>query len=417
MKTKIFVFVLSLFAALGLGAGVSHASEVANSPSSLGEATALSAVAEIDSALQGINFDTPSQKAPAPAKAVLQFLQDSITLAGRDVLAKTAKPEDLFQSEQAARSETARSVSTLFHQEDGAEAGPSTLNKSGDFFDGIWQKLEFVPGVAKMRASDGWQQSDYVRIFASLAIFTIPAFIPGAIVGVAAALAVGVVVAIGIMAISGILGVPLGLLIGVPVGLLGLLLIPLMLLGIPVAVVLGIGTLVFAVLALIMYAGNDYFPTLVGFLDNNTYLDLFIDIIFGDDGPDGIYYLSGFFALGAIGVAFFLLALLLAPLLIIPMGVMGLALILFAIPVGAAMLLLAPVAIPIGIGVAVVAAIVTIPIGAIIGLAIPFIMAILAVVLWKTKAATRPEEELAAKKKASSEPYQLASQDDYALAA
>ena len=61
MKTKIFVFVLSLFAALGLGAGVSHASEVANSPSSLGEATALSAVAEIDSALQGVT-DTPHKK-------------------------------------------------------------------------------------------------------------------------------------------------------------------------------------------------------------------------------------------------------------------------------------------------------------------------------------------------------------------
>ncbi len=407
MKTKIFVFVLSLFAALGLGAGVSHASEVANSPSSLGEATALSAVAEIDSALQGINFDTPSQKAPAPAKAVLQFLQDSITLAGRDVLAKTAKPEDLFQSEQAARSETARSVSTLFHQEDGAEAGPSTLNKAGDFFDGIWQKLEFIPGVAKMRASDGWQQSDYVRIFASLAILTIPAFIPGAVVGVAAALAVGVVVAIGIMAISGVLGVPLGVLLAALPAIAGVLLFPVALLAVPA---LFISTIVMMVLA-IDHLINNPNSFLAGSFDNiyKMLVENLIILSLGDEDAARLVIGLGVAAL-LFGGIFFL------PLLL-PLGVLGIALLLFSIPVIGAMLLLTPVAIPIGIGVAVVAAVIAIPIGAIIGLAIPVIMAILAVLLWKTKGATRPEEELAAKKKASSEPYQLASQDDYALAA
>ncbi|MFY9190555.1 MAG: hypothetical protein WAN89_04720, partial [Lawsonella sp.] len=86
MNARIAAAVLAVFAAFGIGAGVANAAETAvTEPAS--DSVVTSVTQNIDAALKSIDFNKETQPASeSPLQDVVKFLQDGITLAGRDVL-------------------------------------------------------------------------------------------------------------------------------------------------------------------------------------------------------------------------------------------------------------------------------------------------------------------------------------------
>ena len=94
MKARIAAAAVAVFAALGLGAGAANATEApASTPEPASTTAPITQV--VDSALHSIDLGQDSTPKPAsPASDVLKFLQDGITLAGRDVLLGELRKDD-----------------------------------------------------------------------------------------------------------------------------------------------------------------------------------------------------------------------------------------------------------------------------------------------------------------------------------
>lgn len=197
MKTRIAAGLVCLAAALGLGAGAANAAE---------------APAEQSPALAGITLDMPAvdlQAPDAPASPllpstsdVLEFMADSLTLVGRDVLQPAGAQSILLPSIVGSLTKKGDDANK---DKKGGDAGQSDLNVIGNQFDGFWKGIQdtlgAIPLIGKvvqtpinaLRNSDPWT-NDITRVLLTVGLFLAPL---SPLAGVALGLVAGVVVAIG----------------------------------------------------------------------------------------------------------------------------------------------------------------------------------------------------------------------------
>lgn len=197
MKTRIAAGLVCLAAALGLGAGAANAAE---------------APAEQSPALAGITLDMPAvdlQAPDAPASPllpstsdVLEFMADSLTLVGRDVLQPAGAQSILLPSIVGSLTKKGDDANK---DKKGGDAGQSDLNVIGNQFDGFWKGIQdtlgAIPLIGKvvqtpinaLRNSDPWT-NDITRVLLTVGLFLAPLSpLAGVALGLVAAAVVAVV--------------------------------------------------------------------------------------------------------------------------------------------------------------------------------------------------------------------------------
>lgn len=370
MKARIAAAAVAVLAALGLGAGAAHATEApASTPESA--STTAPVMQVVDSALHSIDLDQDSTPAPkSPVSDVLQFLQDGITLAGRDVLLgdlrkdDTPKPdpkeEGLIYDNPAPPFE----LPNLGQKPDEKGPAPIIFEWAGKAADGLLGLFSFIPFVQDFRDSPAWQ-SDYLRIGVGLTLITAPLALITVPVGVVAGLATSLVLAT-IAASPGLflgfaLGFPWGVLPGFLIGLIGGIF--LLLSGFLMPFWL-IGGIIMITLGAIVVAAT--IPTNLG-----------LNI------PAG----WALIAAGLVAVTLGLMPLL--PVLI-SLGIIGLGFTIFMIPILISLAITSPLWLPIFAVVFFGSALITVPVGFLLGLLAVAIFPIATYLVWLWRGPTRP---------------------------
>ncbi|GEM_PF-2697497 len=357
MKARIAAAVLAVFAAFGIGAGVANAAETAVTEP-VSDSVVTSVTQNIDAALKSIDFNKETQPAPEnPLQDVVKFLQDGITLAGRDVLTTgTVYADDIPDAGDTSDVDNPEPPFKLPQYDDPNEKNIETepefsiLMALGNAVDAI---VAPIPGINKIRETDAWD-SDYFRVFGALAVVTaalLPVTIPGGVVGgIGTSIALGVATFAAAVILGGLGGVPVGILPAVVLGIVGAVLLPVVLIATPFWLIAGI-----------------------------------IMVVLGLTGPQVAILVP----LGAVFIVFGLMP-------FIPIGIalgfIGAAIFFFWAPVVVGALIMAPIGIMLGVAVFFLSLFLTVPVGIGIAIGTPILFAFLAVVLWLNNEPTRKKE-------------------------
>ncbi|ALE19052.1 hypothetical protein AL705_04835 [Lawsonella clevelandensis] len=380
MKARITAAAVAVFAALGLGAGAANATEApASTPESA--STTAPVMQVVDSALHSIDLGQDSTRTPAsPASDVLKFLQDGITLAGRDVLLgdlrkdDTPKPNPEDNGFVYDNPAPPFELPNLGQKPDEKGPAPVIFEWAGKAADGLLGLFSFIPFVKDFRDSPAWQ-SDYLRIglglsliAAPFALVTVPAGIIG---GLATSFVLATIAASPGLFLGFALGFPWGVLPGFLIVLVGSIFLLLSGILMPFWLVGGLFMLIIGILGIVTFLTS---VTLSGPLG----------LVIMGFGP----FISAVLIIaGLIAILFGLMPLL--PVLL-SLGVIGIGLAIFLVPILIGLAITSPLWLPIFIVVFVVSAIITVPLGLILGLLVVAIFPIATYLVWLWRGPTRP---------------------------
>lgn len=366
MKAKIAAAVLAVFAAFGIGAGVANAAEPAVTEP-VSDSVVTTVPQQIDAALKSIDFNKESQPAPeSPLQDVVKFLQDGITLAGRDVLTTgTVYADDIPDGGDNSDVDNPEPPFKLPQYDDPNEKNIETepefsiLTILGNAVDAV---VAPIPGINKIRETDAWD-SDYFRIFGALAVITtalLPVTVPGGIVaGIGTSAVLGIATFAAAVILGGLGGVPVGILPAVVLGIVGAVLLPIVLIATPLWLIAGIILVTIGVL--------------------------------GTAGTGGIATPFSI-PMVAVGALFIIFGLMPFIPIGIALGLIGLAIFLFWAPVIIGALIMAPIGVMLGVAVFFLSLFITVPLGIGIAVGTPLLFAFLAIVLWLNNEPTRKKE-------------------------
>ena len=380
MKARITAAAVAVFAALGLGAGAANATEApASTPESA--STTAPVMQVVDSALHSIDLGQDSTRTPAsPASDVLKFLQDGITLAGRDVLLgdlrkdDTPKPNPEDNGFVYDNPTPPFELPNLGQKPDEKGPAPVIFEWAGKAADGLLGLFSFIPFVKDFRDSPAWQ-SDYLRIglglsliAAPFALVTVPAGIIG---GLATSFVLATIAASPGLFLGFALGFPWGVLPGFLIVLVGSIFLLLSGILMPFWLVGGLFMLIIGILGIVTFLTS---VTLSGPLG----------LVIMGFGP----FISAVLIIaGLIAILFGLMPLL--PVLL-SLGVIGIGLAIFLVPILIGLAITSPLWLPIFIVVFVVSAIITVPLGLILGLLVVAIFPIATYLVWLWRGPTHP---------------------------
>ena len=380
MKARITAAAVAVFAALGLGAGAANATEApASTPESA--STTAPVMQVVDSALHSIDLGQDSTRTPAsPASDVLKFLQDGITLAGRDVLLgelrkdDTPKPNPEDNGFVYDNPAPPFELPNLGQKPDEKGPAPVIFEWAGKAADGLLGLFSFIPFVKDFRDSPAWQ-SDYLRIglglsliAAPFALVTVPAGIIG---GLATSFVLATIAASPGLFLGFALGFPWGVLPGFLIGLIGGIFLLLSGILMPFWLLGGIAMISIGAVALALEAG-----VITGTGGAAT-------AILALAGPPAIALI----VFGVVAVIFGLMPLL--PVLI-SLGIIGLGFTVFIIPILIGLAITSPLWLPIFAVVFFGSALITVPVGFLLGLLAVAIFPIATYLVWLWRGPTHP---------------------------
>ncbi|VHO00706.1 hypothetical protein [Lawsonella clevelandensis] len=380
MKARITAAAVAVFAALGLGAGAANATEApASTPESA--STTAPVMQVVDSALHSIDLGQDSTRTPAsPASDVLKFLQDGITLAGRDVLLgdlrkdDTPKPNPEDNGFVYDNPAPPFELPNLGQKPDEKGPAPVIFEWAGKAADGLLGLFSFIPFVKDFRDSPAWQ-SDYLRIglglsliAAPFALVTVPAGIIG---GLATSFVLATIAASPGLFLGFALGFPWGVLPGLLIALVGGIFLLLSGILMPFWLLGGIAMISIGAVALALEAG-----VITGTGGAAT-------AILALAGPPAIALI----VFGVVAVIFGLMPLL--PVLI-SLGIIGLGFTVFIIPILIGLAITSPLWLPIFAVVFFGSALITVPVGFLLGLLAVAIFPIATYLVWLWRGPTHP---------------------------
>ncbi|WP_276879611.1 hypothetical protein [Lawsonella clevelandensis] len=380
MKARITAAAVAVFAALGLGAGAANATEApASTPESA--STTAPVIQVVDSALHSIDLGQDSTRTPAsPASDVLKFLQDGITLAGRDVLLgdlrkdDTPKPNPEDNGFVYDNPAPPFELPNLGQKPDEKGPAPVIFEWAGKAADGLLGLFSFIPFVKDFRDSPAWQ-SDYLRIglglsliAAPFALVTVPAGIIG---GLATSFVLATIAASPGLFLGFALGFPWGVLPGLLIALVGGIFLLLSGILMPFWLLGGIAMISIGAVALALEAG-----VITGTGGAAT-------AILALAGPPAIALI----VFGVVAVIFGLMPLL--PVLI-SLGIIGLGFTVFIIPILIGLAITSPLWLPIFAVVFFGSALITVPVGFLLGLLAVAIFPIATYLVWLWRGPTHP---------------------------
>ena len=380
MKARITAAAVAVFAALGLGAGAANATEApASTPESA--STTAPVMQVVDSALHSIDLGQDSTRTPAsPASDVLKFLQDGITLAGRDVLLgdlrkdDTPKPNPEDNGFVYDNPAPPFELPNLGQKPDEKGPAPVIFEWAGKAADGLLGLFSFIPFVKDFRDSPAWQ-SDYLRIglglsliAAPFALVTVPAGIIG---GLATSFVLATIAASPGLFLGFALGFPWGVLPGLLIALVGGIFLLLSGILMPFWLLGGIAMISIGAVALALEAG-----VITGTGGAAT-------AILALAGPPAIALI----VFGVVAVIFGLMPLL--PVLI-SLGIIGLGFTVFIIPILIGLAITSPLWLPIFAVVFFGSALITLPVGFLLGLLAVSIFPIATYLVWLWRGPTHP---------------------------
>lgn len=380
MKARITAAAVAVFAALGLGAGAANATEApASTPESA--STTAPVMQVVDSALHSIDLGQDSTRTPAsPASDVLKFLQDGITLAGRDVLLgdlrkdDTPKPNPEDNGFVYDNPAPPFELPNLGQKPDEKGPAPVIFEWAGKAADGLLGLFSFIPFVKDFRDSPAWQ-SDYLRIglglsliAAPFALVTVPAGIIG---GLATSFVLATIAASPGLFLGFALGFPWGVLPGFLIALVGGIFLLLSGILMPFWLLGGIAMISIGAVALALEAG-----VITGTGGAAT-------AILALAGPPAIALI----VFGVVAVIFGLMPLL--PVLI-SLGIIGLGFTVFIIPILIGLAITSPLWLPIFAVVFFGSALITVPVGFLLGLLAVAIFPIATYLVWLWRGPTHP---------------------------
>lgn len=380
MKARITAAAVAVFAALGLGAGAANATEApASTPESA--STAAPVMQVLDSALHSIDLGQDSTPKPAsPASDVLKFLQDGITLAGRDVLLgelrkdDTPKPNPEDNGFVYDNPAPPFELPNLGQKPDEKGPAPVIFEWAGKAADGLLGLFSFIPFVKDFRDSPAWQ-SDYLRIGLGLSLIAAPF----ALVTVPAGIIGGLATSFVLATIAASPGLFLGFALGFPWGVLP---------GFLIALVGGIFLLLSGILMPFWLVGG-LFMLIIGILGIVTFLTS-VTL----SGPLGLVIMGFGPFISAVLIIAGLIAILfgLMPLLpvLLSLGIIGIGLAIFLVPILIGLAITSPLWLPIFIVVFVVSALITVPVGFLLGLLAVGIVPIGTYLVWLWRGPTHP---------------------------
>lgn len=383
MKARITAAAVAVFAALGLGAGAANATEApASTPESA--STTAPVIQVVDSALHSIDLGQDSTRTPAsPASDVLKFLQDGITLAGRDVLLgdlrkdDTPKPNPEDNGFVYDNPAPPFELPNLGQKPDEKGPAPVIFEWAGKAADGLLGLFSFIPFVKDFRDSPAWQ-SDYLRIglglsliAAPFALVTVPAGIIG---GLATSFVLATIAASPGLFLGFALGFPWGVLPGLLIALVGGIFLLLSGILMPFWLIGGVIMITFGaiVVAGVAAAAAGASPTVA--------VPAFL---VGLGVPAG----GALIAAGIVAVIFGLMPLL--PVLI-SLGIIGLGFTVFIIPILIGLAITSPLWLPIFAVVFFGSALITVPVGFLLGLLAVAIFPIATYLVWLWRGPTHP---------------------------
>lgn len=383
MKARITAAAVAVFAALGLGAGAANATEApASTPESA--STTAPVMQVVDSALHSIDLGQDSTRTPAsPASDVLKFLQDGITLAGRDVLLgelrkdDTPKPNPEDNGFVYDNPAPPFELPNLGQKPDEKGPAPVIFEWAGKAADGLLGLFSFIPFVKDFRGSPAWQ-SDYLRIglglsliAAPFALVTVPAGIIG---GLATSFVLATIAASPGLFLGFALGFPWGVLPGLLIALVGGIFLLLSGILMPFWLIGGVIMITFGaiVVAGVAAAAAGASPTVA--------VPAFL---VGLGVPAG----GALIAAGIVAVIFGLMPLL--PVLI-SLGIIGLGFTVFIIPILIGLAITSPLWLPIFAVVFFGSALITVPVGFLLGLLAVAIFPIATYLVWLWRGPTHP---------------------------
>lgn len=383
MKARITAAAVAVFAALGLGAGAANATEApASTPESA--STTAPVMQVVDSALHSIDLGQDSTRTPAsPASDVLKFLQDGITLAGRDVLLgelrkdDTPKPNPEDNGFVYDNPAPPFELPNLGQKPDEKGPAPVIFEWAGKAADGLLGLFNFIPFVKDFRDSPAWQ-SDYLRIglglsliAAPFALVTVPAGIIG---GLATSFVLATIAASPGLFLGFALGFPWGVLPGFLIALVGGIFLLLSGILMPFWLIGGVIMITFGaiVVAGAAAAAAPTSPTVA--------VPAFL---VGLGAPAG----GALIAAGIVAVIFGLMPLL--PVLI-SLGIIGIGLAIFLVPILIGLAITSPLWLPIFAVVFFGSALITVPVGFLLGLLAVAIFPIATYLVWLWRGPTHP---------------------------
>lgn len=383
MKARITAAAVAVFAALGLGAGAANATEApASTPESA--STTAPVMQVVDSALHSIDLGQDSTRTPAsPASDVLKFLQDGITLAGRDVLLgelrkdDTPKPNPEDNGFVYDNPAPPFELPNLGQKPDEKGPAPVIFEWAGKAADGLLGLFSFIPFVKDFRDSPAWQ-SDYLRIglglsliAAPFALVTVPAGIIG---GLATSFVLATIAASPGLFLGFALGFPWGVLPGFLIALVGGIFLLLSGILMPFWLIGGVIMITFGaiVVAGVLAADAGSAPTVA--------VPAFLSTF-------GIPAGGAMIAAGIVAVIFGLMPLL--PVLI-SLGIIGLGFTVFIIPILIGLAITSPLWLPIFAVVFFGSALITVPVGFLLGLLAVAIFPIATYLVWLWRGPTHP---------------------------
>lgn len=383
MKARITAAAVAVFAALGLGAGAANATEApASTPESA--STTAPVMQVVDSALHSIDLGQDSTRTPAsPASDVLKFLQDGITLAGRDVLLgelrkdDTPKPNPEDNGFVYDNPAPPFELPNLGQKPDEKGPAPVIFEWAGKAADGLLGLFSFIPFVKDFRDRPAWQ-SDYLRIglglsliAAPFALVTVPAGIIG---GLATSFVLATIAASPGLFLGFALGFPWGVLPGFLIALVGGIFLLLSGILMPFWLIGGVIMITFGaiVVAGVLAADAGSAPTVA--------VPAFLSTF-------GIPAGGAMIAAGIVAVIFGLMPLL--PVLI-SLGIIGLGFTVFIIPILIGLAITSPLWLPIFAVVFFGSALITVPVGFLLGLLAVAIFPIATYLVWLWRGPTHP---------------------------
>lgn len=380
MKARITAAAVAVFAALGLGAGAANATEApASTPESA--STTAPVMQVVDSALHSIDLGQDSTRTPAsPASDVLKFLQDGITLAGRDVLLgelrkdDTPKPNPEDNGFVYDNPAPPFELPNLGQKPDEKGPAPVIFEWAGKAADGLLGLFSFIPFVKDFRDSPAWQ-SDYLRIGLGLSLIAAPF----ALVTVPAGIIGGLATSFVLATIAASPGLFLGFALGFPWGVLP---------GFLIALVGGIFLLLSGILMPFWLVGG-LFMLIIGILGIVTFLTS-VTL----SGPLGLVIMGFGPFISAVLIIAGLIAILfgLMPLLpvLLSLGVIGIGLAIFLVPILIGLAITSPLWLPIFAVVFFGSALITVPVGFLLGLLAVAILPIATYLVWLWRGPTHP---------------------------
>ena len=373
MKARITAAAVAVFAALGLGAGAANATEApASTPESA--STTAPVIQVVDSALHSIDLGQDSTRTPAsPASDVLKFLQDGITLAGRDVLLgdlrkdDTPKPNPEDNGFVYDNPAPPFELPNLGQKPDEKGPAPVIFEWAGKAADGLLGLFSFIPFVKDFRDSPAWQ-SDYLRIGLGLSLIAAPF----ALVTVPAGIIGGLATSFVLATIAASPGLFLGFALGFPWGVLP---------GLLIALVGGIFLLLSGILMPFWLIGGVIMITFGAIVVAGAAAT--VEFLGGLPAPAG----GALIAAGIVAVIFGLMPLL--PVLI-SLGIIGLGFTVFIIPILIGLAITSPLWLPIFAVVFFGSALITVPVGFLLGLLAVAIFPIATYLVWLWRGPTHP---------------------------